>query len=193
MTIWPKNMNASTRNTQKKMFCRYEKNIGKSVTNAITNVIARAAPAAKSMCVWTRTAITTFLPITGTSRSPIGISRYLLLAAGEVDDPAQGQEHVHHDRDDYQDAYDGREGPLQGAVVRSPIQPRHRKEQDYKDRRHHHGAKRDQSPPRKEHEHLLVEEEEPLRPGHVVDGRRVRRLGQGRRRDVREHRAGQKD
>jgi hypothetical protein len=36
----------------------------------------RTAPimkAAKRMCDWTRTAITTFLPITGTSRLPMGI------------------------------------------------------------------------------------------------------------------------
>src|ERR687886_2690315 len=138
MMIWPKNMNASTKNTQKKMFCRMEKKIGNSVTSASTNVIAKAAPeakskttnrvrlrakrsylgcfvtmpryslvaairtapmmnVAKSMCVWTRTAMTTFLPITGTSRLPIG-TRYLLARDGEVDDPAQGQEHVQHDR-----------------------------------------------------------------------------------------------
>ena len=39
----------------------------------------RTAPminVAKRMCVWTRTAITTFLPITGTSRLPIGIPCY---------------------------------------------------------------------------------------------------------------------
>src|SRR5919206_4448367 len=160
MMIWPKNMNASTRNTQKNMFCKIEKNIGKSVTSASTNVIARAAPeaksnttnrarlrakrsylgcfvttpryslvaamrtapimnVAKSMCVWTRAAITTFLPITGTSRLPIGIPYFLLApTAGEVDDPAKRQEHVQHDRDDDQKAYDGRERPLEGAVVR---------------------------------------------------------------------------
>ena len=46
MMIWPKNMKASTRKTQKKMFCRIEKKTGKSVTRASTNVIARAAPEA---------------------------------------------------------------------------------------------------------------------------------------------------
>ncbi len=48
MMIWPRNMNASTRNTQKKMFCKMEKKTGKSVTSASTNVIASAAPEAKS-------------------------------------------------------------------------------------------------------------------------------------------------
>ncbi len=48
MMIWPKNMKASTKNTQKKMFCKMEKKTGKSVTRASTNVIARAAPEAKS-------------------------------------------------------------------------------------------------------------------------------------------------
>src|SRR5215207_10346218 len=148
---------------------------------------------AKRMCDWTRTAITTFLPIIGTLRSPIGIPYFLLLPPREVDDPTQGQEHVQHHRDDDQEAYDGREGPLQGAVVRPPIQPRQREEQDDEDRRHHHGPEADQGIPREEHEHLLVEEEEPLGPGYVRDRRRVSRLGQGRGRDVREHAAGQED
>src|SRR3712207_262033 len=98
--------------------------------------------AANRMCVCTRTAMTTFLPITGTSRLPIGI-RYLLLTR-EVYDPTQSQQHVQDHHDDYQDPDYRHEGPLQGAVVRPPIKPRQREQQDDKDRRHHDGPKGDQ-------------------------------------------------
>src|SRR5919199_1501912 len=80
----------------------------------------RAAPRMKvaiRMCVWTRTAITTFLPIIGTPRSPIGILYFLLVPTGEVDDPADRQEHVQHDRNEDQKTYGGRERPLYGAVA----------------------------------------------------------------------------
>src|ERR687886_1389253 len=155
-----------------------------------------AAPRMKAairMCVWTRTAIATFLPMMGTPRSPIGILYFLLVPAGEVDDPADRQEHVQHDSNEYQKTYGGRERPLQGAMARFPIEPRHREQQDDEDRRHHHGSEADQSVAREEHEHLLVEEEEPFRPGYVRDGRGVRRVGERRGREVREHDAGQKD
>src|SRR4051812_18156526 len=154
----------------------------------------RTAPimkVAKSMCVWTRTAITTFLPIIGTSRLPIGI-RYLLLPR-KVDDPAKRQEHVQHDRDDDQKTYGGCERSFQGAVVRPTVEPRQRDEQDDEDRRHYHSPEANESIPREEHQHLLVEEEEPLRAWHVRYSRRVGRLGERRGRDVREHSAGDKD
>src|SRR3712207_6466135 len=134
----------------------------------------RTAPmmkAAKRMCVWTRTAITTFLPIMGTSRLPTGI-RYPLLTR-EVHDPAERQQHVqdHHDND--QDGDDRREGALEGAVARSPVEPRHREQEHDEDRRHHDGPESYKGVAGEEHEHLLVEEEEPLGPRHVVDRRRV--------------------
>src|SRR5215210_8451412 len=136
--------------------------------------------AAKRMCDWTRTAITTFLPITGTSRLPMGTARSP-LARGEVHDPADGQEHVEYDDHDHQDTYDRGEGPADGVVVlRAPIEPRDGEEDPDEDRRHYDGPERDQRVSGEEHEHLLVEEEEPLRPGYVGDRRRVRRLGEWR-------------
>src|SRR5829696_5949537 len=118
---------------------------------------------AKRMCDWTSEAITTFLPITGTWMSPIGIEAFLL--AGEVHDAAERQHHVQDDHDHEQD----------------------------KDRGDHHGPERYQGVAGEEHEHLLVEEEEPLGARHVGYGGRVRRLGQGRRGGVREHHAGDED
>src|SRR5918998_3455383 len=161
------------------------------VTNPRYSLVAamRTAPmikAANRMCVWTRTAITTFLPTMGTSRLPIGI-RHLLLLAREVYDPAQSEEHVQEDHDHHQDRDDRREGPPEGAVDGSPVEPRHREQKDYKDRRHDDGPERYQGVAGEEHEHLLVEEEEPLGPRHVGDGGRVRGFGQRRRDDVREH------
>src|ERR687890_669569 len=149
--------------------------------------------AAKRMCDWTRTAITTFLPIIGTSRLPMGTARPP-LARGEVHDPAYGQKHVKDDDYDDQDAYDRGEGPADGVVVlRAPIEPRDGEEEPDEDRRDHDGPERDQGVSGEEHEHLLVEEEEPLGPGHVFDGRRVRRLGERRWGCVREHDAGEEN
>src|SRR5215204_6423008 len=126
---------------------------------------------AKRMCDWTRTAITTFLPITGTSRLPIGTARPP-LASWEVHYPADSQKHVEYDDYDHQDAYDRSEGPADSVVVLwAPIEPRDGEE----------------------HEHLLVEEEEPLGPWHVLDGRRVRRLGERRGGGVGEYDAGDED
>src|SRR5215203_5787643 len=123
--------------------------------------------AAKRMCDWTRTAITTFLPITGTSRLPIGTARSR-LARGEVYDPAYSQKHVKDDDYDHQDTYYRSEGPADSVVVlRAPIEPRDCEEKPDKDRRHHHSAEGYQGVSGEEHEHLLVEEEEPLRPGYV--------------------------
>src|SRR5215213_11216244 len=156
----------------------------------------RTAPimkAAKRMCDWTRTAITTFLPITGTSRLPMGTARSP-LARGEVHDPADGQEHVEYDDHDHQDTYDRGEGPANSIVVlRAPIEPRDGEADPDEDRRHHDGPERDQGVPGEEHEHLLVEEEEPLGPWHVLDGRRVRRLGERRGGGVGEYDAGDED
>src|SRR5215217_7189079 len=122
---------------------------------------------AKRMCVWTRTAITTFLPIMGTSRLPMGTARSP-LARREVHDPADGQKHVEYDDYDHQDTYDRREGPADSVVVlRTPIEPRDGEEEPDEDRRHHDGPERYQGVSGEEHEHLLVEEEEPLGPCHV--------------------------
>src|SRR5829696_9023563 len=143
---------------------------------------------AKRMCDWTSEAITTFLPITGTWMSPIGIEA--LLLAGEVHDAAERQHHVQDDHDHDQDPDDRREGPLERAVVRPPVQPRQGEEEQDKDRGDHHGPERYQGVAGEEHEHLLVEEEEPLGARHVGYGGRVRRLGQGGRGGVREHHAG---
>src|SRR5215216_1980902 len=149
--------------------------------------------AAKRMCDWTRTAITTFLPIIGTSRLPMGTARSP-LARWEVHDPADGQEHVEYDDHDHQDTYDRSEGPADGVVVLgAPVEPRDGEEDPDEDRRHHDGPERDQGVSGEEHEHLLVEEEEPLGPRHVLDGRRVRRLGERRGGGVREHDAGEED
>src|SRR5215210_5748329 len=148
---------------------------------------------ANRMCDCTRTAITTFLPITGTSRLPMGTARSP-LARGEVHDPADGQEHVEYDDHDHQDTYDRGEGPANSIVVlRAPIEPRDGEEDPDEDRRHHDGPERDQRVPGEEHEHLLVEEEEPLGPWHVLDGRRVRRLGERRGGGVGEYGAGDED
>src|SRR3712207_3502037 len=148
----------------------------------------RTAPmmkAAKRMCVWTSTAITTFLPTMGTSRLPTGM-RYPLLPR-EVHDPAERQQHVqdHHDNDQDRD-YRG-EGPPEGAVARSSIQPRHHEQEHDEDRRHNDGPERYEGVAGEEHEHLLVEEEEPLRPRNVLDRRRIRRVREGSRGDVGEH------
>src|SRR5215218_9247120 len=125
---------------------------------------------AKRMCDCTRTAITTFLPITGTSRLPIGTARSP-LARGEVYDPAYSQKHVKDDDYDHQVTYYRSEGPADSVVVlRAPIEPRDGEEEPDEDRRHHDGPERYQCVPREEHEHLLVEEEEPLGPWHVLDG-----------------------
>src|SRR5829696_1213483 len=148
--------------------------------------------AAKRMCVCTSVAITTFLPITGTSRLPIGM-RYPLLLAGEVHDPAERQHHVQHDHDHDQNPDDRREGPLEGAVFRPSVQPRQGEQEHDKDGRHHDGSEGDQSVTWKEHEHLLVEEEEPLGAWDVGDGGRVRRLGERRRGGVGEHHARDED
>src|SRR5215204_5462605 len=130
--------------------------------------------AAKRMCVWTRTAITTFLPITGTSRLPMGTARSP-LARREVHDPADGQKHVEDDHDHHQDTYHRGEGPANRVVVlRAPVEPRDGEEEPDEDRRHHDGPERYQGVAGEEHEHLLVEEEEPLRPRYVGDRRRVR-------------------
>src|SRR5215216_831429 len=150
----------------------------------------RTAPmmkVANRMCDWTRAAITTFLPIMGTSRLPIGI-RYLLLAR-EVHDPAQSQQHVQEHHDHYQDRDYRREGAPQGAVNRPPIEPRHREQESDEDRRHHDGPEGYQGVAGEEHEHLLVEEEEPLRPRHVGDRGRIGRRGKRRRSDIGEHAA----
>src|SRR5215218_3397431 len=148
---------------------------------------------AKRMCVWTRTAITTFLPITGTSRLPMGTARSP-LASWEVHYPADSQKHVEYDDYDHQDAYDRSEGPADSVVVLwAPIEPRDGEEETDEDRRHHDGPERDQRVPGEEHEHLLVEEEEPLGPWHVLDGRRVRRLGERRGGGVGEYDAGDED
>src|SRR5215216_188933 len=149
--------------------------------------------AAKRMCDWTRTAITTFLPIIGTSRLPMGTARSP-LARWEVHDPADGQEHVEYDDHDHQDTYDRSEGPADGVVVLgAPVEPRDGEEDPDEDRRHHDGPERDQGVSGEEHEHLLVEEEEPLRPGYVGDRRRVRRLGERRGGGVGEYDAGNED
>jgi hypothetical protein len=100
----------------------------------------------------------------------------------EVHDAAEGQQHVQHDNDDDQNTYHRREGSLEGAVVRAPVEPRHGEEEHDEDRGHHDGAEGDQGVAGEEHEHLLVEEEEPLRSRHVGDRRRVGRLGERRRR-----------
>src|ERR671915_1453336 len=148
---------------------------------------------AKRMCVWTRTAITTFLPIIGTSRLPMGTVRSP-LARGEVHDPADGQKHVEDDDYNHQDTYDRSEGPVDGVVVLwAPIEPRDGEEEPDEDGRHHDGPERYQRVSGEEHEHLLVEEEEPLRPWHVLDGRRVRRLGERRWGGIGEHDAGEED
>src|SRR3712207_2751870 len=154
----------------------------------------RTAPmmkAAKRMCVWTRTAITTFLPIIGTSRLPMGTARPP-LARGEVDDPAYGQEHVEDDDYDHQETYDRSEGPADSVVVlRAPIEPRDGEEEPDEDRGHHDRPEGYQGVSGEEHEHLLVEEEEPLGPRHVLDRRRIRRLGERRGCGVGEHDAGE--
>src|SRR5215204_5532465 len=147
--------------------------------------------AAKRMCDWTRTAITTFLPIIGTSRLPMGTVRSP-LARWEVHDPADRQQHVEDDDYDYQDTYDRGEGPADGIVMpRAPVEPGDGEEEPDEDRRHHDGTEGYQGVSGEEHEHLLVEEEEPLRPWHVGDRRRVRRFGERRRGGVREHDAGE--
>src|ERR687890_134391 len=149
--------------------------------------------AAKRMCDWTRTAITTFLPIIGTSRLPMGTARPP-LARGEVHDPAYGQKHVQDDDYNHQNTYDRSEGSADGVVVlRAPVEPRYGEQKTYEDRRHHYGPERYQGVPGEEHEHLLVEEEEPLGPGHVLHGRRVRRLGERRGGGVGEYDAGDED
>src|ERR671918_1245853 len=151
----------------------------------------RTAPimkAAKRMCDWTRTAITTFLPIIGTSRLPIGTARPP-LACGEVHDPAYGQKHVEDYDYDHQNTYYRSEGPADSIVVlRAPIEPRDGEEEPDEDGRHNDGPEGYQGVSGEEHEHLLVEEKEPLGPGHVLDGRRVRRLGERRRREIGERR-----
>src|SRR5215217_8294661 len=148
---------------------------------------------AKRMCDWTRTAITTFLPIIGTSRLPMGTARSP-LARGEVYDPAYGQKHVEYDDYDHKDTYDRGEGPADGVVVlRAPIEPRDGEEEPDEDRRHHDGPEGYQRVSGEEHEHLLVEEEEPLGPWYVGNGRRVRRRGERRGGGVREHDAGEED
>src|SRR5215207_7822771 len=148
---------------------------------------------AKRMCDWTRTAITTFLPITGTSRLPMGTAQSP-LARGEVHDPADRKQHVKDDDYHHHDTYDRGEGPADGVVVpRAPVEPRDGEEEPDEDRRHNDGSEGDQRVSWKEHEHLLVEEEEPFGPGHVGDRRRVRRLGERRRGGVREHDAGDED
>src|SRR5829696_9776848 len=145
---------------------------------------------ANRMCDWTRTAITTFLPITGTSRLPMGTARSP-LARGEVHDPADSQEHVQDYDYDHQDTYDRSEGSADGVVVpRAPVEPGYGEEKPDEDRRHNDGPERYQGVSGEEHEHLLVEKEEPLGARHVGYGGRVRRLGQGRRGGVREHHAG---
>src|SRR5215207_2460760 len=106
---------------------------------------------AKRMCDWTRTAITTFLPIIGTSRLPMGTARPL-LARGEVHDPAYSQKHVKDDDYDDQDTYDRSEGSADGVVVlRAPIEPRDGEEEADEDRRHHDGPERDQCVSGEEH------------------------------------------
>src|SRR5215203_4540279 len=147
---------------------------------------------AKSMCDWTSDAITTFLPITGTWMSPIGIETPLLLT-GEVHYAAEGQHHVQEDHDHDQDPDDRCEGTLERAVVRPPIEPWQGEQEQDEDRGYHHGPEGYQGVAGEEHEHLLVEEEEPLGARHVGYGGRVRRLGQGRRGGVREHHAGDED
>src|SRR5215213_5238723 len=108
---------------------------------------------ANRMCDWTRTAITTFLPITGTSRLPMCTARPP-LARGEVHDPASGQKHVEDDDDDHQDTYDRSEGPADGVVVlRTPIEPRDGEEEPDEDRRYHDSPKRYQGVAGEEHEH----------------------------------------
>src|SRR5215208_739210 len=149
--------------------------------------------AAKRMCVCTRTAITTFLPIIGTSRLPIGTARSP-LARREVHYPADGQKHVEDDDYDHQDANDRGEGPADGVVVlRASIEPRDGEEEPDEDRRYHDRPEGYQRVSGEEHEHLLVEEEEPLRPRYVGDRRRVRRLGERRGGGVGEHDAGHED
>src|SRR5215216_1342102 len=149
--------------------------------------------AAKRMCVCTRTAITTFLPIIGTSRLPIGTARSP-LARREVHYPADGQKHVEDDDYDHQDTNDRGEGPADGVVVlRASIEPRDGEEEPDEDRRHHDRPEGYQRVSGEEHEHLLVEEEEPLRPRYVGDRRRVRRLGERRRGGVGEYDAGDED
>src|SRR5215213_9240230 len=148
---------------------------------------------ANRICVWTRTAMTTFLPITGTSRLPIGTARSFLTRR-EVHDPAHGQKHIEHHDHDHQDAYDRGEGPADGVVVlRATVEPRNGEEEPDKDRRHDHGPEGDERVAGEEHEHLLVEEEEPFGPRHVGDGRRVGRLGERRGRGIGEHDARNKD
>src|SRR5215203_1208600 len=148
---------------------------------------------AKRMCDCTRTAITTFLPITGTSRLPMGTARSP-LARGEVYDPAYSQQHVEDDDYDHQDTYDRGEGPADGVVVlRAPIEPRDGGEEPDEDRRHHDGPEGYQRVSGEEHEHLLVEKEEPLGARHVLDGRGVRRLGERRGGGVGEYDAGAED
>src|SRR5215217_95648 len=148
---------------------------------------------ANRICVWTRTAMTTFLPITGTSRLPIGTARSFLTRR-EVHDPAHGQKHIEHHDHDHQDAYDRGEGPADGVVVlRATVEPRNGEEEPDKDRRHHHGPEGDERVAGEEHEHLLVEEEEPFGPRHVLDRRRIGRLGERRGRGIGEHDARDKD
>src|SRR5688572_12324249 len=116
------------------------------------------------------------------------------LARGEVHDPADSQKHVKDDDYDDQDTYDRREGPADSVVVlRAPIEPWDGEEEPDEDRRHHDGPEGYQGVSGEEHEHLLVEEEEPLGPWHVLDGRRVSRLGERSGGGIGEYDAGDED
>src|SRR4028118_1661765 len=105
------------------------------------------------------------------------------LAAGEVHDPADRQQHVQDDHGHHQEPHYGGERTSPGVMARLTIEPRRCVEQHDKHRWHNHGAEGDQGVAGEEDEHLFVEEE-PLGPGHVGHRGRVRRVRQGRRREV---------